>query len=400
MNQILRQLMMIGLVLALMTTVVAQDRPTQEAAAQPPVIRKGYFLSRVIHSEMPIYPEEAKATKASGPVAVEVTVDENGLPLEAHAVSGDPLLRAAAERAALKCRWEPLKDRQPVRAVGKLTFDFQPPEDKPSRKRVTLPLPVFSDKEESRLLKQLDQTPDSLIRYNNQPGAPVLITEARVRVVTPEPGSVAKAPPSDPPLDYRAMTAWISLANNSPHRLTGALLEFADGPQVFFVRSSSLRIRPGGQDQYHILFIAVPFDPANLAVRVVGISLEDGTTWGAFSYWPSPTRRSAPVKTIADTRPVPLDGQLPRPPAYTEDARRNDVMGRISLSLLINEEGNVKQVKVNNALPDGLTDEALRTVYAKKYKPATNNGLPVSYWMDIEFNFNGITEIYRRPPPY
>ena len=397
MSQLLRQSMMISLVLALAATVVAQDQPTQEAVAQPPVIRKGYFLSRVIHLEPPIYPEEAKATKASGPVVVEVTVDENGLPLEAHAVSGDSLLREAAERAALKCRWEPLKNRQPVRAVGKLTFDFHPPEDKPTRKRVTPPMPVFSDKEESRLIKKLDQTPDSLIRSSNQPGAPVLITEARIRAVTPEPGSVTKAPPSDPPLDYRAMTAWISLANNSQYRLTGALLEFADDVSVFFVRSSSLRIKPGAQDQYHILFIAVPFNPANLTVRVVGISLEDGTTWGAFSYWPSPTRRSAPVKTIADTRPVPLDGQPPRPPAYTEDARRNNVMGRISLSLLINEEGNVSQVKVNNALPDGLTDEAIRTVYAKKYKPAMRDGLPVSYWMEIEFNLNGVTEIYHRP---
>jgi outer membrane biosynthesis protein TonB len=72
-------------------------------------------------------------------------------------------------------------------------------------------------------------------------------------------------------------------------------------------------------------------------------------------------------------------------------------MGRISLSILIDEVGSVRQIKVNNALPDGLTDEALRTAYEKKYRPATRGGVPVSYWLNIEFNLNGITEIYRRP---
>lgn len=397
MNKILRASIMISAVLAFMAVAVAQDKPSQEATAQPTVIRKNYFLSRMIHFEIPIYPVEAKSTNASGPVEVEVTVDENGVALEAHAISGDPLLRAAAERAALKCRWEPLKNRQPVRATGKLTINFPPPDEKPIRKPVTLPPPVFSDKEESRLIKRLDQTPDSLIRYDNQPAAPVVITAARVRVVKPDPGFVPEVPPSDPPLDYRAMSAWITLTNNAQQRVTGALLEFANDTEVFFVRSSSLRIKPSDQDDYHILFMSVPFDPTKLVVRVVGVSFADGENWGAFSYWPSPTRRSDPLRTVADTRPIPLDGQPLRPTTYTEDARRNNIMGRISLSILIDEVGSVRQIKVNNALPDGLTDEALRTAYEKKYKPATRGGVPVSFWLNIEFNLNGITEIYRRP---
>jgi len=396
MNQILRNSIVIGLILA-PTTVASQDKPTPDATPQTAISQRNYFLSRIIHLEVPVYPEEGKATNASGPVVVEVTVDENGVPLEAHSISGDPLLRAAAEQAAMKCKWEPLRNRQPVRATGKLTFNFARPDEKPIKRRVTLPPEVFSAKEESRLIKRLDQTPDSLIRYNNLPAAPVLITEARVRIVMPKPGSTSQVPPSDPPLEYRAMSAWISLTNNSQQRISGVLLEFANDAEVFYVKSQSLRIKPTGKDEHHILFMAVPFDPANLVVRVVGVGFENGTNWGSFSYWPSPIRQPNPLRTVADTRPAPLDGVPPRPPMYTENARRNNVMGRISLSLLIDEVGIVRQIKVNNALPDGLTDQALRIVSEKKFKPASKDGVAISYWLTMEFNLNGVTETYRRP---
>ena len=270
------------------------------------------------------------------------------------------------------------------------------PTEKPIRRPVTLPAQVFADKVESRLLKKLDQTPDSEIKYTNKPDAPVMITAARIRLVAPEAGST-NVPPADPPLDYRAMSAWVSLINNTPQRVTGALLEFASDNQDFFVRSSNLSIKRGGTDDYHIVFMSLPYAPNNLVVSLVGLAFADGSNWGAFTYWPSPTRGSAPVRTIVDTRPSPIDGKQLRPLMYTEDAHRNGVMGRISLALYIDETGSVTQIKINNALPDSLTDEALRLAYEKKYQPATKGGAPVGYWLTIEFHMDGIEEIYRRP---
>jgi TonB family protein len=394
--RIFRQATLGFLLLTAMTTALAQDQPTPSPTPQTDVIRRPYFLSKLIHHEIPIYPEEAKATNASGPVAVEITVDENGNALAAHAVSGPPVLFAAAERAALKCKWEPLTNRQPTRATGTLTFNFPSPDEKPIRRPVTLPAQVFSDKVESRLLKKLDQTPDTEIKYTNKPDAPVAITAARIRLVAPEAGSI-KVATADPPFDYHAMSAWVSLNNNSQKRVTGALLEFESDNEDFFVRSSNLSIKRGGTDDYHIVFMSLPYAPNSLAVSVVGLAFADGSNWGAFTYWPSPTKRSEPVRTIVDTRPLPIDEKQLRTPMYTEDARRNGVMGRISLALYIDETGSVTQIKINNALPDSLTDEALRLAYEKKYQPATKGGAPVGYWLTLEFHMDGIEEIYRRP---
>jgi TonB family protein len=75
----------------------------------------------------PEYPAIAKASHASGTVVVQVTVDEIGKVISAHAVSGHPLLQAAAVKAAYQARIEPTKlaDR-PVKVTGTLTYNFNP----------------------------------------------------------------------------------------------------------------------------------------------------------------------------------------------------------------------------------------------------------------------------------
>lgn len=77
----------------------------------------------------PVYPEAALAARASGTIAVAVTVDESGFVIRAEALSGHPLLRAAAVDAARFATFTPvLKDGQPVQVQGVLTYDFSPPE--------------------------------------------------------------------------------------------------------------------------------------------------------------------------------------------------------------------------------------------------------------------------------
>ena len=55
----------------------------------------------------------------------EVTVDEEGDVLTARALQGHPLLKSAAERAALGWRFTPTRLLgEPVRVVGTITFNF------------------------------------------------------------------------------------------------------------------------------------------------------------------------------------------------------------------------------------------------------------------------------------
>jgi TonB family protein len=73
----------------------------------------------------PEYPEIARAAKASGTVTVEVIVDEEGNVAAAKAVSGHPLLQAAAVNAARQAKFtRTLLQGEPVRISGYLTYNF------------------------------------------------------------------------------------------------------------------------------------------------------------------------------------------------------------------------------------------------------------------------------------
>jgi len=73
----------------------------------------------------PPYPPIARAAHASGNVTVEVTIDEEGNVISAHAVSGHPLLQAAAVAAARQAKFSPTRlSGQPVKVQGTLIYSF------------------------------------------------------------------------------------------------------------------------------------------------------------------------------------------------------------------------------------------------------------------------------------
>lgn len=91
-------------------------------------ISGGVLNGRAIRLPQPTYPPIAKAAKAGGTVVVQILLDENGNVISAHAVSGHPLLKAAAEAAAREARFTPTKlSGQAVRVSGTLTYNFVQP---------------------------------------------------------------------------------------------------------------------------------------------------------------------------------------------------------------------------------------------------------------------------------
>ncbi len=75
----------------------------------------------------PRFPQHAGMIGGDGKVIVEVTVDEEGKVISAHALSGDHVLQKAATTAAREWRFMPAKlNGEPVRVIGKLQFVFQP----------------------------------------------------------------------------------------------------------------------------------------------------------------------------------------------------------------------------------------------------------------------------------
>ena len=88
-------------------------------------ISGGVLNGKATSLPQPVYPAIAKAAHVSGTVTVQVVVDEEGKVLTAHAVSGHPLLQAAAVQAARQARFAPTKlSGQPVKVTGVLIYNF------------------------------------------------------------------------------------------------------------------------------------------------------------------------------------------------------------------------------------------------------------------------------------
>lgn len=88
-------------------------------------ISGGVLNEKAISLPQPAYPAAARAVRASGSVTVQVLVDETGAVVSATALSGHPLLRAAAVQAARQARFAPTKlSGQPVKVNGVITYNF------------------------------------------------------------------------------------------------------------------------------------------------------------------------------------------------------------------------------------------------------------------------------------
>jgi protein TonB len=113
-------------------TVVSDDddKPPPVAPKPPPpktIVSGGVLNGKAISLPKPAYPPVAKAAHASGAVVVQVTIDEGGGVISASAVSGNPLLRAAAVGAARGARFSPTKlSGVPVKVTGTIIYNFAP----------------------------------------------------------------------------------------------------------------------------------------------------------------------------------------------------------------------------------------------------------------------------------
>jgi TonB family protein len=101
-----------------------REEGAQERRADGP-ISGGVLNGKATSLPQPIFPPIARAAHASGDVTVEITVDETGNVVAAHAVSGHPLLQAAAVAAARQASFKPTRlNGEPVKVSGALVYNF------------------------------------------------------------------------------------------------------------------------------------------------------------------------------------------------------------------------------------------------------------------------------------
>jgi len=88
-------------------------------------IRGGVLNAKAANLPPPEFPAIARRAGASGQVMVEILIDEGGNVISAQAVSGHPLLQAAAVTAARQASFTPTRLKgEPVRVSGVLVYNF------------------------------------------------------------------------------------------------------------------------------------------------------------------------------------------------------------------------------------------------------------------------------------
>lgn len=102
---------------------------------------------------------------------------------------------------------------------------------------------------------------------------------------------------------------------------------------------------------------------------------------------------SKPIESIVRLPPRVPGGVSPpmviykQEPIYTEEARRAKVAGTVALSVIVDTEGNARNIQVAHSLDPGLDQKAMEAVSNWKFKPGQKDGQPVNVRATIEVNF-------------
>lgn len=93
-------------------------------------------------------------------------------------------------------------------------------------------------------------------------------------------------------------------------------------------------------------------------------------------------------KADEDSYMRPSCTYCPLPP-FTAEASRRQSAGTVAMQITIDEDGHAKDIRVENALPYGLTEQATEAVREWRFKPATGpNGKPAAVRSNIEVTFH------------
>lgn len=75
-------------------------------------------------------------------------------------------------------------------------------------------------------------------------------------------------------------------------------------------------------------------------------------------------------------------------PAFSEDARRAKYQGTAMLSLIVDKDGQVQNVRILLPLGLGLDQKAVESVKQWRFKPAEKDGQPVAMTLAVEVSFH------------
>jgi TonB family protein len=102
----------------------------------------------------------------------------------------------------------------------------------------------------------------------------------------------------------------------------------------------------------------------------------------------APAVQRGALVNLGDPGVAPPVAERKVAPQYPPIAMQQRMQGSVELSVLVDEKGNVAEVKlVKGALGVGLNQAAVDSVKKWRYRPATKDGVPVKVWISLRVDF-------------
>lgn len=141
------------------------------------------------------------------------------------------------------------------------------------------------------------------------------------------------------------------------------------------------RFQPGTLNSKPVpvrVYVRVPF--FHLAAAVPRLALHYGQNGSLQAQRPRDPLALQP----GDVPPKALYTAMPE---YSEQARRQKIQGVVIVSVLVTEEGQPTDIRVEKSLGYGLDEEAIKAASKYQFKPAMRDGNPVPKRIMIEMSF-------------
>ncbi len=126
--------------------------------------------------------------------------------------------------------------------------------------------------------------------------------------------------------------------------------------------------------------------PEFLAIPGMALGQDDQTNSGNSG---AANQSAPPIKVIGVRNGVSPPKAITSPePEFSDEARRLKYQGTIALMLIVDPEGNVRDVRVSSPLGCGLDKHAVERVSQWKFQPALKGGEPVTVEIAVEVDFH------------
>lgn len=376
--------------------LAAEEAPTTSDSPY----RVGGNVSRPekIAGNPPVYNEMARKARVQGVIIIEAVIDENGDVTDARVLKGLPMGLDKSALDALKTwKFKPaMLEGRPVRVYYTLTVNFQI--DGTSYgvafAKLLADHPDFAAALSGKRYAEAEALLDSLDPRPSEPEITLARTQLRLAQGLlqdawqfAQSGRTANPPSIQEEIALAVALSVLEVVYKNPGETVPNLIELglkatddalAAVPTSFQGKAARIGLLQaksrGTVDERERQEIAR--EVLRLREEVQALTEEA----------PPPVANPESIRRVGGdvTAPEKISGDRHE---YTEMARKARLQGVVIVEVIVDEQGNVEKARILKGLPMGLDKQALEAVKTYKFRPATENGLPVRVFHTVTVDF-------------